>query len=531
MEMKTETKASEASPQQSRSSTPRRRKNSRYRRTSSKKHTPTPQSSPYRCSKSRSKTPRKAVQSPLKLRGDRRQDEGKKNAEGEDEDENNGKDEDDNNNAEDEDNNNNNNAKDEDRDEARRQAGLILSDKLLADMEAEKRHYLGSSLRWAPLEERLFEILFLRQEIPLLPGYWEEYFLAIPMPEACYCWSKDMNPVVYAHADNAFRATVALTRLIDLTADIRTTCQSGLRSKAPHMIKRSLDKFLNWAAEDGGYHHLEYLPNITVEIVDKHSEDRPLTTFVEMRMRDLARSHREMLAIRPQKKDGAAEGDVDMEVESQIRGEAEASNEEQQQKQQAAASRSRSWRVLGSRVMSRLFRLIRRRSVIKPEYHGETAVIESDADEPMTVEQDTPEGDPVNVKEEDDPDEGIRVVIKKELVSESEDDITMADIPLASSSAVANSSSSPTLYHRPPPVIFGFFIISTTVILLTGDSSKDEAAMNLTLQFELDLEDRSLSIWNALTVAIVACLARDDMMKRTGDFEEARVVEESDPDA
>jgi hypothetical protein len=437
----------------------------------------------------------------------------------------------------------------------------VVSERMLADMEAEKRQYLGTSLRWAPLEERLFEILFLRQEIPLLPSYWEEYFLPFPMPEACYCWRKDMNPVVYAHANNTFRggknpslscltciavdfrdtdeercvATVALARLIDLTADILTTCQSGLRSKAPQMIKKSLEKFLNWAAEDGGYRHLEYLPNIIVEIVDRQREDMPQTAaFVEMRMRDLARKHRQKLAIKPEKEEGEVEGDVDMEVERQIRGEAEASNEEQQKKQATTTtttSRSRSWRMFGSRVMDRLFQLIGRRSVIKPEYHGETSVIESDADEPMTPESNDPAGGPVNVKQEDD-DEGeeIRVAIKRELHSESDDDIAMADIPLASSSA-ANSSSLPTLYRRQPPVIFGFFIVGAEVMLLTADSSKDEAAMNLSLQVTLNFEDRSLSIWNALTVAIVVCLARDDMMQRMDDFEEARVVEESDPDA
>ncbi|KAL6891097.1 hypothetical protein HDV57DRAFT_281897 [Trichoderma longibrachiatum] len=517
METRTETRVGEISPQKSRSSTPRRRKNGRYRRTPSKRHTPTPHSSPYRSSKrtSKSRTPQRGIQSPLKQR--RREHEDEVKVDTRDERIINGVDE-----EKDE-------AKEKNSDEARQQGGTIVGEKMLADMEAEKRHYLGPDLRWAPLEERLFEILFLRQEIPLLPSYWEEYFPTFPMPEGCYCWREDMHPVVYEHANNTFRATAALTRVIDLTADIRTTCQSGLRSKAPQMIKKSLGKFLNWAAEDGGYRHLEYVPNIIVEIVDMRKEDIPQTAFVEMRMRDLARQHRKMLAIKPEKEEDADEGDVDMEVDRQVRDEAEASHEERQ-KQQAAASRSRSWRIFGSRVMNRLFRLIRRRSVIKPEYHGETNVIESDADEAMTGEGETPASNTVNVKQEDDEYEGIQVTFKREPCSESEDDIAMADIPLASSSA-ANSSSSPTLYRRQPPVIFGFFIVGTEVMLFTADSSKEEAAMNLTLQLILNFEDRSLSIWNALTVAIVACLARDDMMKRMDDFEEARVVEESDPDA
>jgi hypothetical protein len=38
-------------------------------------------------------------------------------------------------------------------------------------------------------------------------------------------------------------------------------------------------------------------------------------------------------------------------------------------------------------------------------------------------------------------------------------------------------------------------------------------------------------VWNALTVAVVVCLARDDMVSRLDDFEEAIVIEDSDPDA
>lgn len=286
------------------------------------------------------------------------------------------------------------------------------------------------------------------------------------------------------------------------------------------MIKKSLDKYLSWAAEDGGYIHLKYTPNITVEVVDKAGE-RDLKTFVETRMGELARSHRELLAIQPEQQDSnsTADMDVDREVEMQIKSEVEASNG-----QPLGRNRSRSWKTLGSLMMSKLFRLMRR-SVIKPESHGETSIIDSDNDE--SVQLGNLARDRVRVKREEE--EEMQIVVKKELLDDSDDDITMADIPMAS--AALSSSVSPASYLRPPPVIFGFFIVATSVFLLTADSSKDDSAMNVSPYVELDFQDRGQSVWNALTVAIAACLARDDMMKRVGDFEEERVVEESDPDA
>lgn len=70
---------------------------------------------------------------------------------------------------------------------------------ILDSMEEEKRRYLGSQ-RWNRLEERLFEILFLRQEIPLLPLHWEVDFRGVPVSGDLFCWKKGVKPIVYAHA-------------------------------------------------------------------------------------------------------------------------------------------------------------------------------------------------------------------------------------------------------------------------------------------------------------------------------------------
>lgn len=288
------------------------------------------------------------------------------------------------------------------------------------------------------------------------------------------------------------------------------------------MVKKALDKFIRWAAEDGGYNHLQYTPNIIVEIIDKAAEEADLTGFIEARMKALAKLHRKLLAI---DQDGAETMDIDKEVEMQIKSETEASDEQQRY---LLKERGRSWGTFGSRIMSKLLGLIRFRPIIKPESHGETNVIDSEDDEQTTVDKDKQTADSVSVKMEEDE----KPIIKIECCDGFEDDISMTDIPMA---PAALSSShllpSPLPFRRSPPVIYGFFIVSSTVFLFTADSSKDEASMNLSLHLDMNFQDQGQSVWNALTVAIVACLARDDMMTRMEDFEEEKVVEESDVDA
>lgn len=66
------------------------------------------------------------------------------------------------------------------------------------EMEREKRLYPGAST-WAESEERLFEILYLRQDLPLLPSHWDFDFRGIPMPETLFAAPDESQHVVYAH--------------------------------------------------------------------------------------------------------------------------------------------------------------------------------------------------------------------------------------------------------------------------------------------------------------------------------------------
>lgn len=145
--METTTTTSEsASRRAPRRRTPRRKTAKRNRGTPSQSRSATPRSSPSRYSAS----PRKTVYSPIKIQ------------------------------------------------EAEDGEGPLVSNRTLADMQMAKRNYLGR-LEWAKAEDQLFEILFLRQDIPLLPLHWEVDFRGVPISGDCFCCKKGENPIIYAH--------------------------------------------------------------------------------------------------------------------------------------------------------------------------------------------------------------------------------------------------------------------------------------------------------------------------------------------
>lgn len=68
---------------------------------------------------------------------------------------------------------------------------------LWRQLELEKERYPGAST-WAPGEARLFELLFFRQDLPILPAHWELDLRGVPISEANFAEGEIM-PLVYAH--------------------------------------------------------------------------------------------------------------------------------------------------------------------------------------------------------------------------------------------------------------------------------------------------------------------------------------------
>lgn len=259
-------------------------------------------------------------------------------------------------------------------------------------------------------------------------------------------------PPTKPSADLPRTATTALLRLVDLTSAVRAACQSGQRIKAPALIKKAIDRYVNWAAEDGGYRELQYVPNLTVAVIDTPTDEADITDIMERRMRALSSLQREYLRL-----------DRDPKF----------------------------WSVDDQQAENPGLPL---HELLVEKY--------------MTIHCSTPSAasaDHVNVSKK-------------------------GERPEAATPKSLGDPVPDPQYRHHPPVVYGLFILRTSVFLLTVDASKCETAY-VSFHVDVNFTDRHQSVWNALTMAIPICLARDELITRICDFGSVPLVEESDPDA
>lgn len=280
---------------------------------------------------------------------------------------------------------------------------------------------------------------------------------------------------------------MALLRLIDLTASVRTTCQSGLRHKAPALIKKGIQQFVNWAAEDGGYKDLNYIPNITVESVGVMDKQEDITRTMQQRMLALARVHRKFLRL----------------------------------------DRSESFWDVGEQRKKRPGLTLAELLVEKYLEPCDEAASDAPSAAGDAVSGDVSIDDMASVVD------GDALPSRGEMEPEQDESRIKEESPMLESVQGDPAAASPSMdtheFRRRPPVVYGLFILRTSVFLLTVDAAKGDDAY---VSFHVDMHfmDSHQSVWNALTVALAVCLARDDLMMHMSDFEPADVAEESDPD-
>lgn len=371
-------------------------------------------------------------------------------------------------------------------------------------MELER--YPGAPT-WAPEEKILFERLFMREELPILPGHWEVDLRGIPIAADNFALDDSQKPLIYAH-NKEFQATTALIRLVDLTCDVRTTAQSGLSQKVARLVKKGLDQYLAWAAEDGGYSGLQVVPNIIAEIVDPQLPEAKITEYIEGRMCALAHLQQDYLR---------------------------------------EDCKSRFWDIknvprqfmtpmmippIGRSLLVQKYLSPRGKKAVKRE-RADTDELASDSVSLLDVSTQTPGADVKRRRTI-----GTFSLETDELAANSSTLFGLQQTP--PSSVCGEDGSAPTLKNTNPtagksqylkslPVVYGLFIIGGTALVLTKDSMKGDDSY-ISFHVEVDFMDKRQSVWNALTIGMIACMARDDLRSRIDEFDDGDYVDESDPD-
>lgn len=309
----------------------------------------------------------------------------------------------------------------------------------------------------------------------------------------------------------AYIATTALVRLIDLTSNVRTTAQSGLRHRTAGMIKKGIDQFLSWAAEDGGYSHLRVVPNIITEVIDKKMQESDITELMQSRMRALARLQREFL--REDRDPNFWDvGDAQTTAATAAVDDLDATTMEKLLIQKYLSPR-------GKRASSRQRR--------------HTSMDDELASLPVTDGSGTPIKDdaPKRRRAFKSPSNELDELAQNSSGNHlSTPPSATREIKRLTPHTPPDRSRDPVQYRRKLPVVYGLFILNASALILTVDSSKGDNAY-VSFHVETDFMNRRQSVWNALTIAIVACLARDELKQRVSDFDAVDgPFNESDPD-
>ncbi|KAK1963355.1 hypothetical protein LY78DRAFT_584878 [Colletotrichum sublineola] len=341
----------------------------------------------------------------------------------------------------------------------------------LDEMDEERKLFPGSD-SWAEDELRLFRILYMRQYSPLLPSHWDMDFRGIPIPDILFASSDAHPPLINSRSGNDFKATRALARLIELTGHVRGLCQTRQRHRARVLIERELQEYMKWAENDGEYGHLEYLPNLIIDMVDTKKTPQAIEEHMQFRLKTAAAAYRAHWG-RGRPKSAGNHHDID-EHKLKIEDDEDAEPEDN-------------------------------RVVLVPDKYP-------------TSSPQKPQAKPPSI-----------------LLHNGINDGGAGDHKLPSTE-LDNPAERPNdecdeQYTRRPPVLYGLFIVNTSVMVLTIDSAKEEKKAYVSYQVEVGFSKRYQAVWNAITIAIVVCLARDAIMDMKECFGHSAIDGDSDPDA
>ncbi|TQN67506.1 hypothetical protein CSHISOI_07937 [Colletotrichum shisoi] len=342
----------------------------------------------------------------------------------------------------------------------------------LEEMDEERKLFPGSDA-WAEDELRLFKILYMRQYCPLLPSHWGMDFRGIPIPDILFASSDAHPPLINSQSGTDFKATRALARLIDVTANVRGLCQTRQRHRARGFIERELQEYTKWAEQDGEYGDVEYLPNLIIDMVDTTMTPQAIEEHMQLRLKAAAATHR-------------AHWRNDM-------PESFGSGDHGTEKHQSKDDDDEDAEPEDNRV------------VLVPDKYPTPS-----PQKPHPAPPSTPAHKGINYDGFED-----RSSASAEL-----------DNPAKSMSYQRDGQ-----YTRRPPVLYGLFIVNTSVMVLTIDSAKEGDEAYVSYQVEVGFSKRYQAVWNAITIAIVVCLARDAMIDMKEDFSHSMMDGDSDPDA
>lgn len=291
---------------------------------------------------------------------------------------------------------------------------------------------------------------------------------------------------------------------------MRTAAQSGLIFRSSEILKKGLEQYLAWAAEDAGYNELQVVPNIIVESVSLSLPEDTVTDYMQSRMRSLARLQREFFRkdrrpdfwkLEKSKDPKTPPNKTPPSTKSILLQKYLSPHGKRLAKQKRAAADDLDDHIRHSVDETPTKKGFNIRRVRHKLHH-------------FTREQDELAMDRSSI-----------LRFRTTVAPAKPEDGKPPKTPNPKEDAEVDNVE----YLRHPPVVYGLFVLGETAFILTVDSARGESAY-ISFLCETDFMNKGQTIWNALTIAMVACMARDDLRERLEDFENAGFEYDTDYD-
>lgn len=321
---------------------------------------------------------------------------------------------------------------------------------------------------------------------------------------------------------------------------MRVNIQTELQRKVPGLIKRELDRYINWAAQDGDYNHLRIVPNIMVEVVDPELGEEGITDHIQNRMRDLGRLQREFLrddrhpdfwdVVKPSiLKSPWIKLEPDEMLVTPISLIKAAPKKKGNEAEDVFDEHSNTVSGFDGAKIKVEPGTKRKRPLLSPTNTDADESSEDEESRPLKKRRANETQERHDFSESNTPGLNIDTTKQQRPVSRILETFNSWKSMLSASPTIPKTPIKLT-YRRRPPVVYGIFIIGSSALLLTVDSSKGDNAY-VSFHVQAKFQETHQSVWNALTLAMAVCMARDELRERREDFESLPVEVESDPDA
>ncbi|KAK4990437.1 hypothetical protein LTR66_006794 [Elasticomyces elasticus] len=166
------------------------------------------------------------------------------------------------------------------------------------DAAAEERHLTTADLLsrgWDESSSILVQKISLRGFEPLLPKHWSLDFNFLPT--ALFTADIKEQAFIESLSDKDFRATKALTSLIELGYAVRDKLVSHLAPEA--LLERAISQYIKWSEQDAGFNSATYIPVIAIETGDVDTPTRVLQDAIRAKLEALADQWANALRIDP----------------------------------------------------------------------------------------------------------------------------------------------------------------------------------------------------------------------------------------